>query len=109
MTDIIVKLMTALLTVLALATKQIKQGRFSKCHVANTSSLAHQYATEKFAKKLLGDSEIETVLQRLDRLTQDEARMAVAQTLGVVHGLVGNMKIIMEGARVLYDCSQISV
>ena len=57
-----------------------------------------QFATEKFAKKLLGDSEIEAILQRLDRLTQDEARMTVAQTLGVVHGLVGSMKVAMEGA-----------
>jgi hypothetical protein len=56
-------------------------------------------ATEKFAKKLLGESEIEAVLQRLDRLTQDEALITVAQTLGVVHGLVGNVKKIMEGAR----------
>jgi hypothetical protein len=56
-------------------------------------------ATEKFAKKLLGESEIEVVLQRLDRLTQDEARITVAQTLGVVHGLVGNVKEIMEGVR----------
>jgi hypothetical protein len=49
------------------------------------------------------------VLQRLDRLTQDEARMTVAQTLGVVHGLMGNMKVVMEGAQLLYDCSQIFV
>jgi hypothetical protein len=49
------------------------------------------------------------VLQRLDRLTQDEARMTVAQTLGVVHGLMGNMKLVMEGAQSLYDCSQIFV
>ncbi len=58
-------------------------------------------ATEKFAKKLLGESEIEGVLQRLDRLTQDEARITVAQTLGVVHGLVGNVKEIMNGAQCL--------
>jgi hypothetical protein len=38
-------------------------------------------------KKLLGDSEIEAILQRLDRLIEDEARMTVTQTLGVVHGL----------------------
>ena len=61
--------------------------------------LAHgQRATEKFAKKLLGDSEIEAVLQKLGRLTQDEARMTVAQTLGIVHGLVGSMKVVIEGA-----------
>ena len=67
-----------------------------------------QCATEKFTKKLLGESEIETVLQRLDRLTEDEARMTVAQTLGVVHGLMGNIKVVMEGAlrraQLLYDC-----
>jgi hypothetical protein len=56
---------------------------------------------------MLGESEIETVLQRLDRLTQDEARMTVVQTLGVVHGLMGNMKVVMEGAQLLYDYSQI--
>jgi hypothetical protein len=98
--------MIEMLSVLALATKQINQGRFSMCVVANTSSLA-QCVTEKFAKKLLGDSEIESVLQRLDRLTHDEARMTVAQTLGVVHGLVGNIKIIMEGTEFSRDYLQI--
>jgi len=52
----------------------------------------------KFAKKLLGESEVEAVLQRLDRLTQEEARMTVAQTWGVVHGLIDNMRVVMEGA-----------
>lgn len=53
---------------------------------------------EKFAKKLLGEKDIEAVLQRLDRLTQEEARVAVAQTLKVVYGLVSNVKSVMEGA-----------
>ena len=55
-------------------------------------------ATEKFAKKLLGESEVESVLQRLDRLTHDEARMTVAQTLQVVHGLMSNTRVVMDGA-----------
>jgi hypothetical protein len=63
-----------------------------------------QCTTEKFAKKLLGETEIEAVLQRLDRLTQEEARITVAQTLGVVHGLVGNVKVIMEGTQCLNNC-----
>ena len=45
----------------------------------------------------MGDSEIETILKRLDRLTQEEARMTVAQTLAVVHGLLNNMKVVMDG------------
>jgi hypothetical protein len=65
-----------------------------------------QCAIEKFAKKLMGDSEVEAVLNRLNRLTQDEARMTVAQTLGVVHALVGNMKVVMEGAECLHNYSQ---
>jgi hypothetical protein len=43
--------------------------------------------------------EVEAVLQRLDRLTQDEARITSAQTLDVVHGLVQNMRVVMDGER----------
>ena len=60
-----------------------------------------ELGAEKFAKKLLGESEIEAVLQRLDRLTQDEARITVAQTLQVVCGLVKNMKVVMDGTQPL--------
>jgi hypothetical protein len=67
-----------------------------------------QCTIEKFAKKLLGESEVEAVLKRLDRLTQDEARMTVAQTLGIVHGLVGNVKVVMEGMQRLHDLLVIS-
>jgi hypothetical protein len=47
------------------------------------------------------------ILQRLDRLTQDEARITVAQTLGVVYGLVGSVKAVMEGAELLHDSFRI--
>lgn len=56
-----------------------------------------QQCAEKFAKKLLGESEIEAVLHRLDRLTQEEGRMTMAQTLEVVHGLVNNVNVVMNG------------
>jgi hypothetical protein len=108
MTDIIIRIMVEVLSVFALATKQLRQGRFSKCALTYTLPLA-QCSKEKFAKKLLGESEVEAVLQRLNRLTQDEARMTVAQTLGVVHGLVGNMKVVMEGADRLRDWPRILV
>ena len=38
------------------------------------------------------------VLHRLDRLTLEELKVAVAQTLNVVYGLVNNMEVVMEGA-----------
>ncbi|KAF8260396.1 hypothetical protein EI94DRAFT_1748681 [Lactarius quietus] len=80
MKDIVAKIMVELISILALAKKHIGRGRL-----------------KQFAKKLLGDSEIETILRRLDRLTQDEARMTVAQTLAIVHGLLDNMKVVMDG------------
>jgi len=98
MTDIIVKIMVELLSVLALATKQVKQGRFSK-YVYPTFLEKIQFAVEKFAKKLFRRNEVESVLQRLDRLTQDEARMAAAQTLDAIHGFASNMSVLMGGAQ----------
>jgi hypothetical protein len=56
---------------------------------------------EKYAKKLLGENEIESVLQRLDRLTGEESKMVVVQTLDVVYDLVNNMEVVMEGAHQL--------
>jgi hypothetical protein len=98
MTNILVKIMVQVLSVLGLATKQIKQGRFSTYALPQHTSRVVEPAAEKFAKKLLGETDIEVVLQRLDRLTHDEARMTVAQTLEVVHGLMGNLKVVMDGA-----------
>jgi hypothetical protein len=51
----------------------------------------------KLVKKLLGEHEVEAVLQRLDRLTLDEARTTAAQTLQVVYGLVQNMRSVIGG------------
>jgi hypothetical protein len=96
MISVIVKIMAELFSVLAVATKQIRQGRFSKYTATSTLPIIH-CAIEKFTRKLLGECEVEAVLMRLDRLTQDEACMTIAQTLGVVHGLVGNVKVVMEG------------
>jgi hypothetical protein len=62
----------------------------------------------KFAKKLLGESEVEAVLQSLDRLTQEEARVTLAQTLDMVHGLLNDMRVVMEGAEYFLDYSEVS-
>jgi hypothetical protein len=51
----------------------------------------------KLVKKLLGENEVEAILQRLDRLSQDEARTTAAQTLEVVYGLVQNMRVVVDG------------
>ena len=58
-----------------------------------------QYTTEKFARKLLGQREIEAVLLRLDRLTQEEGRMTTAQILELVYCLMNNVKVVMDGTQ----------
>lgn len=52
---------------------------------------------EKFVKKFLGEKDVEAILQRLDRLTDEEARVTAAQTLEVVYGLFQNMTVVMDG------------
>lgn len=99
MSDILVKIMAQVLAVLAVATKQINQGRFSTWPtVYRPSPPSAERVIEKFTKKLLGDDEVEAILQRLDRLTQEEARMTGAHTLEVVHGLFNNLEEVMNGA-----------
>ena len=60
-----------------------------------------QCSTEKFMKKLLGENDVEAILQRLDRLTLDEARATAAQNLQAVYGLVQNMRVVTDGEQVL--------
>ena len=41
--------------------------------------------SEKYMKKLAGRTDMEDSLKRLDKLTQEEVRMAIAQVLKVTH------------------------
>src|SRR6266566_3812079 len=51
-----------------------------------TSLLAYRFL-ETFLKRLVGRTDIEDALQRLDKLTQEEARMATAEGLVATHGI----------------------
>ena len=60
--------------------------------------------TVKVVKKLLGQDRIEAVLQRLDRLTLDEARTTAVHTLEVIYGLVQNVRVVMDGEKMHLAC-----
>jgi hypothetical protein len=100
MTEIVVKIMIELLSTLALVTKHIKQGRPSESSPSLLMYFLTHCNAEKIMKKLLGENDVEAVLQRLDRLTQEEARMTAAQTLEVVYGLFQNMREVIDGKRI---------
>ena len=60
---------------------------------------------DKPGQNVIGEDEIEAVLQRLDRFAQDEARSTAAQTLQVVYGLVQNVKILIDGTQTQFALS----
>jgi hypothetical protein len=86
MTDIIVKIMVEVLSILGIVTKEIRQGKLSRSFHADTSSKIDLRA-ERFFKKLVGMKDVEDALQRLDKLTQEEARMAAAEALKLTRGI----------------------
>jgi hypothetical protein len=67
-------------------------------------SMFAEHSAGKFAKKLLGEMEIKAVLRRLDRLTQEETWMMGVQMLEVVHSLVNNVKVVMDGTKCIFAC-----
>jgi hypothetical protein len=99
MTEIVVKILIELLSALALVTKQIKEGKASESVFGEVIYFLAQRNAEKLVKKFLGEKDVEAITQRLDRLTQDEARITAAQTLEVVYGLVQNMRVVMDGEK----------
>jgi hypothetical protein len=50
-------------------------------------------------KKLLGRNDIEDALKRLDTLTMEEARMAIAETLNVTRKMDDKVGMLVDGGR----------
>ncbi|KAH9070974.1 hypothetical protein EDB83DRAFT_2313709 [Lactarius deliciosus] len=82
MTDVTVKIMVEVLDILAIATKEIKQSR-----------------AKKYLRKLAGQTDIEDKVKRLDRLTNEQARMANAQLLKVTHGVDDKLTEVGDGVK----------
>ena len=49
---------------------------------------------EKFFRKLAGMADLEDALKKLDRLTQEEARIANAEVLRITHSIRDEVKIV---------------
>ncbi|KAH9008594.1 hypothetical protein EDB83DRAFT_2323036 [Lactarius deliciosus] len=64
MAGVLVKIMTEVLSILSIATKEVKRKR-----------------ARIYFRRFLGRTDIEDALKRLDGLIQEEARMAIAQTM----------------------------
>ena len=51
---------------------------------------------EKYAKRLIGRTDIEDALKRLDKLTQEEAWMGIAQNLKATHTVGESVREVMD-------------
>jgi len=95
MTETIVRILVEVLAFLAIATKEIKQGRPSESIHNNRLSFTH-VCLEKYLKKLVGKNKMGDVLKRLDLLTQ-EARMATTEVLKFTKGINDKANVLIDG------------
>ncbi|KAH9053583.1 hypothetical protein EDB87DRAFT_1690207 [Lactarius vividus] len=86
MTEIITKIMVEVLTIFGLATKELRRG-----------------SAKKFLKRLAGRTDLEDALKRLDNLTQEEARMALAEILRITHSVRDEVKVVDDKVQVVID------
>ena len=93
LTELLGKIMAQVLSILGLSTKAMTERRTSESVHGLCSYLA-DYGSEKFLKRLIGRTDVEDALLRLDSLTREESLMAVAKNLEVTHYVDGNVKDI---------------
>jgi archaellum component FlaC len=82
--------------------QQKKSNKAEQVSVSSTNNFPlTKPFSEKYLKKLIGKNDIEDALKRLDRLTQEEARMAAAQLVKVtntidnrVGGIADNVLVV---------------
>ena len=103
MTNVIVEIMVEVLNILALATKEVKRERLSEQMSHNFIILYSHFNLERYFRKLAGNTGLEDSLQRLDRLTQEEARMAFAEQLKIAQKIDDRVAAVqreVKGTRV---------
>ncbi|KAH9170748.1 hypothetical protein EDB89DRAFT_2243945 [Lactarius sanguifluus] len=92
MTDIVVKIMVEVLSILGIVTKEVGRDEpVCPFLLINPPKIYHRHA-EAYLKKLVGRKDVEDALRRLDALTQEEARMAAAEVLTISRGIDDKVK-----------------
>jgi hypothetical protein len=89
----LVKIMAEILSILALSTKVMTERRMSEFIYDRCSFLVDD-VSEQFLKRLMGKTDVEDALLRLDSLTKEESLMAMAKNLEVTHQVDRNVKEI---------------
>jgi len=92
MTVLLGKIMSQVLSILALSTKEMMNRRISELDCPVCRSSMTNYGAEKILKKLAGRTDVEDAVLQLDTLTKEESLMAVVRNLEVTHRMDGNVE-----------------
>jgi hypothetical protein len=90
MTDIITEIMVEVLKVFGVATKELGRGSASEFQIG-CLLIVIERRVERFLRKLTGMTDLEDAIKKLDRLTQEEARMALAEVLKITSNVRDNV------------------
>ncbi|KAH9962798.1 hypothetical protein BGW80DRAFT_1353680 [Lactifluus volemus] len=82
MKNLIAKIMAEILGILAIATQEVRKGW-----------------GKKYLRKLLGKNDIEDALQRLEILSNDEARTATVQVLETTDSMDNKIEQVVDGTQ----------
>jgi archaellum component FlaC len=92
-TELLGKIMAELLSVLANSTKEMTDWKMSEL-IHSLFPLLADYGLERFLKRLVGKTDVEDALERLDMLTKEETLMAVTKNLEVTHHVDGSVMAV---------------
>ena len=93
MADIITEILVEVLRIFGIATKEIRRGSASEFSIS-CLWISTDLRVEKFFRKLAGMADLEDALKKLDRLTQEEARMALAEVRKIAHNVRDEVKVV---------------
>ncbi|KAI9436422.1 hypothetical protein H4582DRAFT_2058681 [Lactarius indigo] len=86
MTEKMVQITVEVLDIIATATKELEQSR-----------------TKKFLKKMVGRTDLEDGLKKLDKLTNDQVMMATVQLLKITHNIDKGLTGVNDGVKAVDD------
>jgi hypothetical protein len=79
--EVLVNVVVEVLSILSIVTKELEQGPTSASSSSDSTRYPSYPSSEKYLKKLVGRTDIEHALRKLDNMIQGEHGMATAQLL----------------------------
>ncbi len=98
MTDIIVRIMVEVLSILGIVMKEVGRRRTSMSFPIDISPNT-DFHPDRYLRRLVGRKDVEEALWQLDKLTQEEARMAAAEALTITCGIDNRVEDVYEGVQ----------